>query len=208
MNNSMKLIQSPASPFARKARIVIRETGLTSRVEEVNPGAVTPVSNNVSVNTMNPLGMIPALQLDDGSTLFDSTIICEYLNKVAGGSLYPADDDSYFKSRKLESLCDGILDLSVSLRYETALRPENLRWSEYVEFSNEKIERALDQLDAECENFSPTLTIGEITAACVLGYRDFRFGDINWRSSRTKLDKWFATMQQRESIIQTPTPAT
>jgi len=199
----MKLIQADASPFARKARIVILETGLQSRVEETNPGAVTPVSNNVSVNSINPLGMIPALETDDGGCIYDSTVICEYLNSVGEGNLYPKDPATYFKSRRLESLADGIMDLSVALRYETALRPESLRWAEFITHTNEKIERGLDQLERDCSSFSDTLTIGEIAVGCALGYRDFRYSDMDWRSTRPALNSWYVSVGARESFQQT-----
>ena len=202
-DNSMKLLQADASPFARKARIVIRETGLESRVEEINPGAVTPVSNNVSVNSINPLGMIPALETNDGNCIYDSSVICEYLNNIGQGSLYPDDPDLYFHSRKLESLADGIMDLSVALRYETALRPAEIRWSEMIDHTNEKIERALDQLEKESTSFNPAFTIGEITVACALGYRDFRFPEQDWRIDRPALTQWFGTVSERESFTQT-----
>lgn len=199
----MKLIQADASPFARKARIVIRETGLQSQVEEINPGAVTPVSNNVSVNSINPLGMIPALETGNGDCIYDSTVICEYLNRYGNGDLYPDDPDLYFKSRQLESLADGIMDLSVALRYETALRPEDLRWSDFIEHTDEKIQRGLDQLERSCATFNSTLTIGEIAVACALGYRDFRYPTTNWRDGRPELTQWFQHVSSRESIAQT-----
>lgn len=199
----MKLIQADASPFARKARIVIRETGLESRVEELNPGAVTPVSNNVSVNNINPLGMIPALEADDGTCIYDSTVICEYLNRIGNGSLYPEDPTLYFKSRQLESLADGIMDLSVALRYETALRPEALQWDEFIEYTAEKIERGLDQLEQLCPNFDPSFSIGEIAAASALGYRDFRYSGIDWRASRPQLTKWLQDVESRNSFAAT-----
>jgi len=199
----MKLISVDASPFVRKARILILELGLQESVELVDPGPVTPVSNNVTLNEINPLGMIPALELDNGESLYDSPVICEYLNQIADGPFFPADSILRFKTLGLQALGDGILDLSVALRYETAVRPQELRWQTWIDHQNEKIKRGLDALEIHCAQFEPSPLIGEITIACVLGYRDFRFATEDWRSGRPTLSRWFDQIMQRDSLVKT-----
>ena len=199
----MKLINLPASPFGRKVEVVIHELGLQDRVEVVNPGVVTPVSNNATLNDINPLGMLPALELDNGDSLYDSPVICEYLNTLAGGALYPADAEARTRALRLQALADGVLDLSVALRYELALRPENLRWLDWIEHQEEKVGRALDSLEQTCGSFAEEPTIGELTVACALGYRDFRFADVDWRGGHPALSAWYEGMAARDSFRNT-----
>ena len=199
----MKLISVTASPFVRKVRVLILELGLQDSVILQDPGAVTPVSNNADLNAINPLGMVPALELDDGSNLADSPVICEYLNQIADGPFFPADAQRRFQTLGLQALGDGILDLSVALRYETAMRPEALRWQDWIDHQNEKIARGLDALETKCAQFETSPLIGEITIACTLGYRDFRYPDDDWRVGRPALTTWFETIMQRESLRQT-----
>ena len=199
----MKLIFAPASPFARKARILIKELQLEQAVLLQDAGAVTPVSNNDDLNLINPLGMLPVLELDNGESLYDSPVICEYLNHIADGPFFPVDADRRFHTLRLQALGDGILDLSVAMRYETAMRPENLQWQTWLDYQHEKVERGLDTLEAHCNEFEASPLIGEITVACVLGYRDFRFGNIDWRDGRPALADWFAKITQHKSLIET-----
>lgn len=199
----MNLIIASASPFARKVRVLILELGLQDRVSLQDSGMVTPVSNNVALNAINPLGMLPALELDNGDCLFDSPVICEYLNHIADGPFFPLEADRRFQALGLQALCDGILDLSVALRYETAFRPPELHWQTWIDHQNEKIERGLDVLEARCGQFEATPLIGEITAACTLGYRDFRYAESDWRRGRPALTGWFEQIMQRDSLVKT-----
>ncbi|MBX2825872.1 MAG: glutathione S-transferase family protein [Gammaproteobacteria bacterium] len=199
----MKLITADASPFGRKCRAVVVELALTDKVEVVDSGAVTPASLNAEVNQRNPLGMIPVLELADGDTLMDSPVIAEYLNATASGALFPADNQSRFKSLKLQALADGIMDISVAIRYETALRPESLRWPEWINHQGQAVERGLQTLEQLCPEFAAIPTIGELAVACALGYRDFRFADHDWRTAHPALATWFETMSARDSMRQT-----
>jgi len=199
----MKLITAAASPFVRKVRVLILELGLQDTVTLEDPGPVTPVSNNATLNAVNPLGMIPALELDDGDSLYDSPVICEYLNQIADGPFFPADTNRRFQTLRLQALGDGILDLSVALRYETAMRPQELHWQDWIDSQNAKVERGLDALEIRCSQFEASPLIGEITIACALGYRDFRFADNDWRSGRPALTQWFEQIMQRDSLANT-----
>jgi glutathione S-transferase len=200
---AMKLIFAPASPFARKVRVLIIELGLQDSVTLVDAGAVSPVSNNGDLNSVNPLGMLPALKLDNGDSLSDSPLICEYLNDLADGPFFPSDANRRFRTLGLQALADGMLDLSVALRYETTFRPEQLRWQTWIDFQNEKVQRGLDKLESICNQFEPTPLIGEITVACVLGYLDFRFADLDWRTGRPALTDWFEQIMLLESLANT-----
>ena len=199
----MKLIYASASPFARKVRILIKELQLENSVHLQNAGAVTPVSNNAELNLLNPLGMLPALQLDSGASIYDSPVICEYLNHIADGDFFPSNSERRFRALGLQALGDGMLDISVAIRYETAIRPQELRWQTWIDHQFEKVERGLDALEARCDQFEASPLIGEITVACVLGYLDFRYEDRDWRNRHPKLSGWYDQIQNRESIAAT-----
>lgn len=198
----MRARVNPASPFARKVRIVTRELGVTARVEEINT-AVSPVTPNADLAASNPLVKIPALILDDGTTLYDSRVICEYLDSVAGGKLFPASGAARWNALRLQALTDGILDAAVITRYEVAVRPEALRWPDWIAGQRRKIDGGVDQLAREQAGFGERFGIGEIGAACVLGYLDFRFPEIDWRAKHPGLKAWFAAVSQRASVKDT-----
>ena len=194
---------NPASPFARKVRIVLRERGLTGQVEEIET-AVSPVAPNADLARSNPLVKIPALILDDGTTLFDSRVICEYLDAIGDAPrLFPADGPERWKALRLQSLCDGILDAAVISRYEMAVRPEALRWKDWIAGQRAKIDGGMDALEHEAVSWGQTFAIGQIGTACVLGYLDFRFPDIAWRDSHPRLKAWFEEASKRASVRDT-----
>ena len=199
----MKLYYLAPSPFARKARACMIELGLQGQIELVRAEGVSPVSNNAELNIHNPLGMIPALVLDNGDNLYDSVVICEYLNQLQGGRLFPAEMEQRFQALQLHALADGIMELSVAVRYELAMRPAELHWQTWIEHQNEKITRGLDQLERQCAGFSAEPTIGELTVACALGYRDFRFAEDDWRVGRPGLVAWYEGVMQRKSLAET-----
>jgi len=199
----MKLISVSASPFVRKVRVLIYELELQDRIVVQDVGTVSPVSNNAELNAVNPLGLVPALQLDDGSSLYDSAVICEYLNHLADGPFFPADAERRFRTLRLQALADGILELSVALRYERVMRPQVLHWQDWIDHQQEKIARGLDALEAQCAGFEATPLIGEISIACALGYRDFRYPESAWRAGRPGLGDWYETVMQRTSLRRT-----
>ncbi len=199
----MKLHASPASPYVRKVRVVAVETGLADRLELV-AGELSPVKPNATLNASNPLGKIPALVLDDGTALYDSRVICEYLDTLhAGSRMFPGSGAARWTALRRQALADGILDAAVSARYETALRPEALRWADWVEGQRGKFRRALDALETEAGNFDETLDIGTIAIGCALGYLDFRYPDDGWRGRCPELAKWFDGFAARPSMKST-----
>jgi len=171
----MRFWFNPASPFARKVRVVAREAGLTGRIEEINT-VVSPVKPNAGLARENPLVKIPALATPDLGTLYDSAVICEYLDSLHRGTpLFPGAGPERWRALRLQALGDGILDASVLMRYESAVRPESLQWSDWTAGQLAKVRGVLDALEQECPGWGERFAIGQITAACVLGYLDFRF---------------------------------
>jgi glutathione S-transferase len=199
----MKLYVSSASPFGRKASIVVHERGLEGRVRQ-EPASVSPVSRNADVARDNPLVKIPTLVLDDGTSLYDSPVICEYLDSLDGPPrFFPPAGAPRFDALRRQALADGLMDASLLLRYEQALRPEPLRWVDWMAAQQSKMTAALDVFEAESPRFGDGFDIGHIATACALGYLDLRFAHLAWREGRPKLAAWFARVSERPSLIAT-----
>ena len=199
----MKLRVNKASPFARKARILARETGLTGRIEEIET-TVSPVAANEDLARDNPLIKIPALVTDNGETLYDSGVICEYLDTLhQGRKFFPAAGAQRFAALRRHALTDGILEAAVLCRYELAVRPEALRWNDWIEGQKRKIFGGLAVLEAEADSWSGDLDIGHVGVACALGYLDFRFAAWAWRSGHPRLAAWFERVARRASVSET-----
>jgi glutathione S-transferase len=198
----MRLWFNPASPFARKVRIVAREAGLAARIEEISI-TVSPVKPHADLARENPLVKIPALSTELG-TLYDSAVICEYLDSLQHGEpLFPGSGTERWQALRLHALGDGILEAAVLMRYENAVRPQALRWSDWVDGQFGKVRSGLAALAQECPGWEDRFGIGQLTAACVLGYLDFRFPDEPWRGEHPALEKWYAKAAQRPSMKDT-----
>lgn len=199
----MKLYVSPASPFGRKASITIAELGLESRVMQ-EAAVVTPVGRNDEVARGNPLVKIPTLLLDDGTSLYDSPVICEYLDHLSGAPrFFPGAGPARWSALRRQALADGLMDAAILLRYELALRPEALRWPEWLVGQTAKVTGALNAMEAEAAGFGAAFDIGHIATACALGYLDLRFESMHWRNNRPALAAWFAVVSQRPSMLAT-----
>jgi glutathione S-transferase len=199
----LKLHTNVASPFARKVRAVAIETGLAGKIEELDR-RVTPVQPDPAIVRDNPLGKIPCLVTDEGAALYDSRVICEYLDGLhSGPKLFPTSGPARWTALRRQALGDGIMDAGVLTRYETFLRPEERRWPEWIENQREKFRRALDALEDEAESFGETVDIGTIAVGCALGYLDFRYASEGWRTSRPKLAVWFERFSKRPSMAET-----
>ena len=199
----MELRTNKDSPFARKTRMLALEAGLASRIEEIET-TVSPVNANEELSRENPLVKIPALVTDSGELLYDSSVICEYLDTLHGGrKVFPAAGPQRFAALRRQALTDGILEAAVLCRYELAVRPETLRWKDWVEGQKRKIFGGLGVLEAEVEAWSGDFDIGQIGAACVLGYLDFRFRDWDWRSQHPRLAAWYQGVSRRPSVSET-----
>ena len=201
----LQLHASAASPYVRKVRVALRELGLDTEVEEVDV-ATTPLGTDPRLATVNPLGKIPALVRDDGPALYDSRVICRYLNARAGGALYP--ESRIWEVTTLEATADGILDAAVLMVYEARFRPEPHRSEDWLEAQWTKIARALDALGGRwMSHLSGRLDIGQIAVGCALGYLDFRHPGRDWRRGRGALDDWFAVFAGRPAMAATRPPA-
>ncbi len=199
----MKLRYAPASPFARKVRVVARETGTIGRIEETIM-TVSPVAPNADLARENPLVKVPSLVTDEGETLYDSRVICEYLDSLhTGRKLFPASGRERFTALRRQALADGIMDAAVLCRYETAVRPEAMRWADWIAGQKKKVMGGLDALEAEAAKWDDAFDIGRITVACALGYLDFRYGDWSWRANRTSLKRWHEAIATRPSMAAT-----
>jgi glutathione S-transferase len=174
------------------------ETGQADSLEKLG---TNPWDPETDLPEDNPLGKVPALVTDLGETLYDSIVICEYLDSLhAGAKLFPAEGVARWKALKLHALADGILDAAVTVFIENARRPEELRWGGWVERQHSKVDRALNWLEANADSLTGPVTIGHVTLGCALGYLDFRFADTDWRGARPKLAEWYETLAGRESM--------
>ncbi|RMF41335.1 MAG: glutathione S-transferase family protein [Alphaproteobacteria bacterium] len=197
----MRLHSSDASPFVRKVRVLLIETGQADEVEIV-PEQVTPLDLEPGF-TANPLTRLPCLERGDGPALYDSRVITRFLDDRAGGGFYP-DPPRLWECLTLEATADGMLDSAVLMRYETAMRPEALRFERFLEAQWGKIARALDVLDSRWGAYlAGPLCMGQIALGCALGYLDFRHPGREWRTGRTGLADWYARFAERESMQQT-----
>ena len=184
----MKFFTSPSSPFGRKVKIAAHVLGLYDQLAEVPINTIDPASGICDVN---PLGKIPALE-DNGSTLYDSRVIMEYLDtKAGGGKIIPVGGAARFDALRRAALTDGILDAAVLAVYETRMRPEDKYVDTYVARQRDKIIRGLKGVMATSTNYqSGTMPdVGEIGLACVLDYLDFR-QQVNWRDHSPSLAGW------------------
>jgi glutathione S-transferase len=199
----LRLHYSYASPYVRKVMAVAIETGQQEKLE-LTARKVSPVAPDGEVNRDNPLGKVPCLVTDDGLALFDSRVICEYLDSLHGGAkMFPAGGPARWTALRRQAEGDGILDAGVMTRYETFLRPEARRWPDWILGQKAKIARALDALEAEAASFGATVDIGTITIGCALGYLDFRYAADDWRVARPRLAGWFERFEKRPSMATT-----
>jgi glutathione S-transferase len=199
----LRLHYSYASPYVRKVMAVAIETGQREKLE-LTARKVSPVAPVAEVNRDNPLGKVPCLVTDDGMALFDSRVICEYLDSLHGGrKMFPAAGPSRWTALRRQAEGDGILDAAVITRYEEFLRPEARRWPDWIEGQKQKFRRALDALEGEAAKFGETVDIGTLTIGCALGYLDFRYAADNWRAGRPQLAGWFETFGKRPSMAET-----
>ena len=200
----MKLRHAPASPFVRKVMVIAHELALLGRIELV-PTTVSPVEANNSLAADNPLMKVPALTTDDGQVLFDSPVICEYLDVLAGEHRYfPASGPARWTALRQQALGDGVLDALVLCRYELT-RPEDRRWTGWTDGQMNKAHQGLAAI--EREDLSGSRTIGPVTFGCVLGYLDFRFPDDGWRARHPKLAAWYRDVEQLPSMQASKPPA-
>ncbi len=180
------------------------ELGLEERIELV-PTMVSPGKANPEFSgRFNPLRKIPALTLADGTTLFDSTVVCEYLDHLDGAArMFPRAGAKRWEVLTAHSLANGLMDASVLLRYEQTMRPNTDEAVEWGEDLWEKIERGLAWFEERAAPAEERINIADIALACLLGYLDFRFDQHQWRSMSPKLAQWHSVIAERPSYRNT-----
>ena len=197
----MRLIMSPPSPFARKCRVLIREVGLADRVEEVNV-STTPLASDPAILSANPTGKIPVLVRKDGPAIYDSRVICRFLDDLAESGLYP--ESRLWDVLTLEASADAIMDSAVSMAYEKRLRPAENQSADWIEAQWGKIARMLDAIETR---WMPLLqgraNMAQIAVACALSYIDLRHDGRRWRDGRLDLSAWHAEFSAREAMEET-----
>ena len=202
----MKLYHSPASPYVRKVMVLAHETGLLPKIEIVGV-STTPMAPDAAVASANPVKKIPALVTDDGMALFDSPVICEYLDSLNTGRKMFPDGKARWEALRLQAAADGMLDAALLVVYESRFREEAMRNQAWTDAQLAKIDGALDAFEAAADSFGDRVDIGTISVACGLGYVDFRLGHRNWRASRPKLAAWYERFSARPSMAATTPPA-
>ncbi len=199
----MKLYWSPRSPYARKVMVFAHETGLAGQIETVKT-LVSASNPNRELMRLNPLAKIPTLVTGDGMVLFDSSVICEYLDSLHGGEkLFPADPGRRWPAQRWHALGNNLLDNLVPWRNER-LRPQTQQSPEVLAAFEAKVKNALQFLDNEAAALAAApVTVGHVTIAVALGYIDFRFPDLEWQNGRGRIAGWYAVFAQRASIRNT-----
>jgi glutathione S-transferase len=194
----MKLAFSAASPYVRKAMACAIARGIAGQVEKWSIKTSDPV-----LAQSNPLGKVPTLVTDDGVGLYDSPVICEYLDSIGTAApLFPAPGPARWNALRQQALADGIMDASQPRRRELAL-PQDEGRVEWIALQRGKVDRSIAELEKEAGGLGALTTIGEITIACALGYLDFRFAHEPWRPAAPKLAAWYETVLKLAPIAET-----
>ncbi|MEO7242614.1 MAG: glutathione S-transferase [Variovorax sp.] len=197
---TMKLHWSPMSPYVRKVLVCAHELGLVEQLELVRSVAAM-LEPNERLMQDNPLSKIPTLVLDDGFALFDSVVICDYLNDLGAGALFPAHGKDKWQAQRWNAFGDGLLDALILWRNERD-RPAPL--AQLIDAFQHKTTASLRQLDAEVPALTQApLSIGHVTLGCALGYMDFRFDALGWRANAPRLARWHETLRARPSFLAT-----
>ncbi|MGA8614856.1 MAG: glutathione S-transferase family protein [Xanthobacteraceae bacterium] len=195
---------SPSSPFVRKVRIAIALLGFDKDVAIERSDTTNP---NDPLRKMNPLGKIPALIIEDGSAVYDSRVILDYLDdRAGGGKIVPRDSKARLAALRLQALADGILDASILTVYEGRYRKPEMHEPKWLELQAGKVSRALGVLEAAPPPIDPMPNVGQIALACALGYRDFRFGG-SWRGEHPRLVAWLDNFAGRVPAFAATKPA-
>ena len=197
----MKLLKAGPSPFVRKVLVTLHETGQFDEVEQVQVTA-SPLDPDPNLTAANPMGKIPALIRPDAPALYDSRVICRFLDHRAQAGLYP--DARLWDTLTLEATADGMMEAAVLIVYEERFRPSEKVSLDWIEGQWAKVSRALDALETRwMSHLHGPLDMGHIAIGCALGYLDFRHDVRKWRTGRDSLADWYERFADRESMIAT-----
>ena len=196
----MKILFSPTSPFVRKCLVSAHELGLAERIELL-PSNAHPVNRDAAIVAVNPLGKVPTFFADDGTVLYDSRVICEYLDDLAGGGrLFPRSGPARWTALRLQALADGVLEAALLARYEEVARPEGLRWPDWRRAQLDKAHTTLQALDGDAGSLAGRVDIGTLSLACMLWYLDLRFAELGWRERYPAVAAWAQDFGRRPSL--------
>jgi glutathione S-transferase len=200
----MKLHWSPRSPFVRKVMIGLREAGLENRVKTMRSLAVA-TKPNPDIQKDNPLNKIPTLVLDDGSVLYDSRVILEYLDTLhSGPRLCPAEGAARFDILRRQALADGLMDFVLLWRHEL-MRPTENQSKLHLAAFEQKANTVVDRMEAEIDGLAAApFGVAHIATGCALSHLDFRFASFDWKSGHPKLAAWHKIFRDRPSVLATP----
>lgn len=197
---TMRLHWSPKSPYVRKVMICAHEAGIADRLELVRSVAAMRKPNERLMRD-NPLSKIPALVLEDGFVLFDSAVICEYLDDLGAGTLFPKHGADRWQALRWHALGDGLLDALILWRNE---REREVPMADLLAAFELKTNAVLKQLDDEAQALAETaFSIGHVTIGCALGYLDYRFAAFGWRARAPRLAEWLSGVAERPSFKET-----
>ena len=204
MPAQMTLHWSPRSPYVRKVMIAAHEMGLTDRIGTVRTivGGTTP---HAELMTLNPLGKIPTLELEDGTVIYDSPVVIEYLDTLHDGpKLYPAAWPERLTALRRHALGQGMLDAALALLSE-GFRAAERRSEPHIALWTAKLRASVDALEREAEALtSSAFTVGHLAIGVALAYLDFRFAHLAWRDGQPRLAAWHETFQARASVGANP----
>lgn len=199
----LELFHAPTSPYVRKVMVCAHLLGCVEQIS-LRESAAHPVQRDDRIASFNPLAKVPAARTDDGQLLYDSRVICEYLDHTQGGALFPRAGAARWQALTWQSLGDGLLDAALLARYERTARPPAQQWDGWVQAQYAKIDAALAAMSLAVPALrvdSPT--IAEITFGCGLGYLDFRFAERPWRAHHPELAEWFARLDALPAMTAT-----
>lgn len=198
----MKLFYSATSPYVRKVSILISELGITDSIEVI--GSV-PMDNPGDLQSTNPLGKVPALVLGDGTALYDSPVICEYIDTENGNIFIPATGSGRWDCLRRQALGDGIIDASFTRTMER-LKPQEEHSSLWLERWENAIKRGVGEAAKDLSGVTGRFDLGDVATLCALGYLDLRHSDLDWRKGNDELAGWFETVSKRQSVSSTTPP--
>jgi glutathione S-transferase len=199
----MKLHWSPKSPFVRKVLLAAEELGLADRIEKMRT-VVIPSKPNPVLQQDNPLSKTPTLILDDGTRLYDSPVLIEYLDSLHDGRkmIPPAAPERWIALRR-QALADGMLDILTQWRDEN-MRPQDKQSQPMLAAYRSKITASLDRLESEIHDVARTpFDVAHIAIGCMLAYLDFRFPQIEWKPGRPALLAWYLEFAKRPAVLAT-----
>ena len=199
----MQLYFASTSAYVRKVMVCATVLGLAEEIHRLD-SAAHPIERDERIAAFNPLAKVPALRTENGICLFDSRVICEYLNARAQGGLFPQEGDARWRGLARQALGDGIIDAALLARYEFSARPAEKQWQSWADAQLQKVAAALAEIERQASELShQPHDIGLIAIGCALGYLDFRFAELNWRIGHPLTAAWFAAFNAHPAMVAT-----